>query len=409
MELNNGMKNILIGVSGSIATYKIPDLIRHLVDRGFQVKVVLTENASQFITPLTLHTLSGNTVHSSLLDYQSESTMGHIELARWADLVLVAPASANFIAKLAHGLANDLLSTLCLATNAPIAIAPAMNQNMWNNIAVQTNIATIQSRSISIVGPNYGLQACKDIGLGRMSEIDEILNFISTQSTQQLLKGLNILITAGSTHEPIDPVRFIANRSSGKMGYAIAEIAANMGANITLVTGKATIPLPINCNNFICVNTADEMFEAVKLNLVNQNIFISCAAVSDYRVVNQSPQKLKRNSLEKLNLFLEPNVDILSTVAKNYEVFTVGFAAETENIVKNARNKLIHKNIDMIVANDVSTESSGFESNNNEVFILSGNNYVEKILLADKKIIASQCMYIMHKLYSSKMLQKFKS
>lgn len=397
------MKKILVGITGSIAAYKTPELLRGLINAGFEVKSVLTKSGESFVTAITLQALTGSSVHTLLLDYEAEAGMGHIELARWADIVLIAPASANFIANLACGLCNDLLSTLCIATSCPIIIAPAMNKHMWAHPSTQENVKKLKDRGVIFLGPNSGTQACGDVGLGRMLEpneiIQELLVFTFNQCNQ-LLKDINILITAGATCEPIDPVRFITNKSSGKMGYALANMAANMGAKVTLITSPTHLPVPLNCKKIVQVNTSAEMLNVVEQEVTFNDIFISSAAVSDYKVANPSLSKIKRKSAETLTLTLVPNVDILAKVAIQHKIFTVGFAAETENLLENAKTKLINKKVNLIIANDVSNRSIGFDSEFNEVYIVSHNEDVIKLEYSTKTQIAAKILQHVYEFYS---------
>ncbi len=358
-------KRILLCVTGGIAAYKSAELVRRLRDQGAEVCVVMTRGACEFITPLTMQALSGRAVHTELLDHTAESGMSHIELARWGDVVLVAPASANFIARLAHGLADDLLSTLCLATTAPVVIAPAMNQQMWSNSATQENVATLGKREIKIVGPAEGSQACGEIGPGRMLEPEQLLQATGQLFSSGLLADLKMIVTAGPTHEAIDPVRYITNYSSGRMGYAIARAAAEAGANVTLVSGPVTIEPPYEVRH-ISVQTADQMRDAVMSGITGSDIFVAAAAVADYRCADVAVQKIKKKS-DDLSLLLQKTPDILAEVARLPRApFTVGFAAETENLLDNARLKLKNKNLDMIAANHVG-EGLGFNVDENEL------------------------------------------
>ncbi len=366
-------KRILLGVTGGIAAYKSAELLRRLRDHGAEVRVVMTRGACEFITPLTMQALSGREVHTELLDQSAESGMGHIALARWCDVVLVAPASANFIARLAQGMADDLLSTLCLATTAPVVIAPAMNQQMWSNLATQANITILAQREINIVGPGEGSQACGEVGPGRMLEPDQLVSATGQIFSTGLLADLKIVVTAGPTREAIDPVRYITNHSSGRMGYAVARAAAEAGANVTLVSGPVTLEAPHQVRH-ISVESAEQMRDAVMSDISESDIFVATAAVADYRCVNVAEQKIKKKS-DDLNLLLQKNPDILAEVARLTEApFTVGFAAETENLLDNARLKLIDKKLDMIAANQVG-EDLGFnvEENALQVFWQAGN------------------------------------
>jgi phosphopantothenoylcysteine decarboxylase/phosphopantothenate--cysteine ligase len=367
--INLTNKRILLGVTGGIAAYKSAELVRRLREQGAEVRVVMTRGACEFITPLTMQALSGREVHTELLDHAAESGqgggMGHIELARWSDVVLVAPASANFIARLAHGLADDLLSTLCLATTAPVVVAPAMNQQMWMNIATQENIATLGQREIKIVGPAEGSQACGEIGPGRMLEPEQLVLETSQLFSTGILADLKIVVTAGPTREAIDPVRYITNHSSGQMGYAVARAAAEAGADVTLVSGPVSIEPPRQVRH-ISVETAGQMRDAVMSDIITSDIFVAAAAVADYRCADIAEQKIKKKS-EDLQLLLQKNPDILAEVASLPQgPFTVGFAAETENLLDNARSKLQNKKLDMIAANQVG-EGLGFNTDENEL------------------------------------------
>lgn len=351
----NGQR-ILLGVSGGIAAYKSATLVRRLMDEGADVRVVMTEGAQAFITPLTFQALSGNPVHTDLLDPEAEAAMGHIELARWASLILIAPASANTIARLAHGMADDLLSTLCLASDAPLVIAPAMNRLMWSHTATQQNVDTLQTRGVRMLGPGIGDQACGEVGAGRMLEPEEIVAHLSSGEISALA-GKKVLITAGPTREPIDPVRYLSNRSSGKMGYAIANAARDLGCDVTLVSGPVNLDTPQGVNR-IDVVTANDMLDVTIDNASSHDIFISVAAVADYRVEDISEQKIKKSN-DDIALKLTRNPDILKSVAslKN-KPFCVGFAAETENVEQHARGKLKKKKLDMIAANHVAQKNN---------------------------------------------------
>ena len=344
---------ILLGITGGIAAYKSAELVRRLRDRGAEVQVVMTAGARQFVTPLTFQALSGRPVRTDLWDDAAEAAMGHIELARWADQVLVAPASADFLARLAHGLADDLLATLCLATDAPLSVAPAMNRLMWANAATQANVALLRSRGVTVLGPAEGDQACGETGPGRMLEPAEILDGLSLQgAANRVLAGLKVLITAGPTRERIDPVRFITNRSSGKMGYAVAEAAREAGAEVVLVSGPVNVATPPGVRR-IDVETAEQMMNAVDEHVADTDIFIAAAAVSDYRPVQCASEKIKKTS-DSLTLALSRTTDILATVAARApRPFVVGFAAETQNVERNALAKLEGKRLDMIAANQV--------------------------------------------------------
>lgn len=361
-ELAN--KRILLGVSGGIAAYKSADLVRRLRDAGAEVRVVMTAGATQFITPLTLQALSGQPVRTAVFDAEAEAAMGHIELARWADAVLIAPASANTLARLAQGLADDLLSTLCLATRAPLLVAPAMNQVMWEHPSTQANLVTLRERGVQICGPGVGGQACGEFGPGRMLEPMELVEAVATCFSSGSLAGLQVLITAGPTREPIDPVRFISNRSSGKMGYAVAAAAVEAGARVTLVSGPVALPIPerVDC---IQVNTAAEMHAAVMARAQGCDLFIAAAAVADYRPQTVAEHKLKKQAAA-LQLGLQRTPDILAEVAALHPApFTVGFAAETERLAEHARGKRMAKSLDMVAANLVNLPGQGFEADDN--------------------------------------------
>ena len=382
-------KKILIGITGGIAAYKTIELIRLLKTAGAEVRVAMTPAAEAFVTPLTLQAISGNAVSTSLLDPQAELAMGHIELAKWADLVVIAPATADFIARLRIGMGNDLLSTICLATASPILLAPAMNQQMYKRSIVQENLQSLTEQGVSIIGPNAGFQACGDIGKGRMSEPSEIFQAIEDHFSQsQDLADLSVVITAGPTREAIDPVRYISNHSSGKMGFAIAEAFAKRGAKVTLIAGPVNLATPQNVSR-IDVISAQQMAEQA-VNLAQKNaIFIGCAAVADYRVEQIAEQKIKKTGdNDELILKLVKNPDIIATVAHltQNRPFVVGFAAETQNVADYAKDKLQRKNLDLICANDVSGgQVFGQDQNTLHLFWQNG----EKILpLAEKGKLA---------------------
>jgi len=343
---------ILLGVTGGIAAYKSADLVRRLGERGAEVQVVMTAGARQFVTPLTFQALSGRPVRSDLWDESAEAAMGHIELARWASHVLVAPASADFMARLAHGLADDLLTTLCLATDAPIAVAPAMNRLMWANPATQANVATLRERGVAVLGPGVGGQACGETGPGRMLEPEELIASLWSGPRGGALAGRKVLITAGPTRERIDPVRFITNRSSGKMGFAVAEAARAAGAEVVLVSGPVNLATPAGVRR-VDVESAEQMLESVREQLPGTDVFVAAAAVSDYRPVQAAAEKIKKTS-DSIVLALSRTTDILATVAGGSpRPFVVGFAAETQNVERNALAKLDAKRLDMIAANQV--------------------------------------------------------
>jgi phosphopantothenoylcysteine decarboxylase/phosphopantothenate--cysteine ligase len=391
------VKNILIGISGGIAAYKSAELVRLFKKAGYEVRVCMTAGACKFITPLTMQALSGNPVHSALLDTEAEAGMGHIELARWADLVVIAPATADLISRLRAGMANDLLSTVVLATDAPVHIAPAMNQQMWTHPATQENIVALHQRH-QLHGPAAGEQACGDFGYGRMLEPQEIFDGVIRSFGDRKLSGHRLLITAGPTREPLDPVRYLTNRSSGKMGYAIAEAASAMGAEVVLVSGPTRLSVS-NTIKRIDIETAEEMLDAVTNEVAAADLFISAAAVSDYRLKKISSIKMKKNKgSDVLQLDLVENPDVLATTSHgNPELFTVGFAAETNDVIKYAAGKLKKKGLDLIVANQVGAEK-GFDVETNQVDILTadGNHHVlpemNKSLLA-YEILAIICQY----------------
>lgn len=387
-------KHILLGVSGGIAAYKAAELVRLFKKQGADVKVVMTKSALQFISPLTFQALSGNSVHSELLDTDAENAMGHINLARWADAFIIAPATANIIAKLSYGLADDLLSTLYLAATCPVYVAPAMNQAMWNNAVTQENVEKLKRHGIGIIGPEQGDQACGEIGFGRLSEPVDICKHLMVAldkqalSPSQCLQGLNVLISAGPTREPLDPVRYLTNRSSGKMGYALAQAALNAGANVTLVSGPVSLVAPKNVH-LIKVETAEQMHEAVISKALENAVYIGAAAVADYSPVIIQAEKIKKQD-DQSSLLLRKNKDILADVAKlDKRPFTVGFAAETDHLEVYAQDKLVRKNIDMIAANWVGREQGGFDSEQNalHVFWKTGD---KKLVMTTKSQLAEQ-------------------
>ncbi|WGE33906.1 bifunctional phosphopantothenoylcysteine decarboxylase/phosphopantothenate--cysteine ligase CoaBC [Actinobacillus genomosp. 1] len=387
-------KRILVGITGGIAAYKTIELIRHFKKANADVRVVLTPAAEAFVTPLTLQAISANAVSDSLLDPQAELAMGHIELAKWADLVVIAPASADFIARLRVGMANDLLSTLCLATASPILLAPAMNQQMFKQMVTQENLAVLANRGVQMIGPNSGFQACGDVGAGRMSEPSEIFQTVCDHfNYSQDLKDISVTITAGPTREAIDPVRYISNHSSGKMGFAIAEAFAKRGAQVNLIAGPVNLATPANVVR-IDVESAVEMEQQAVKFAQKSAIFIGCAAVADYRMAEVAPQKIKKTAdNDELILKLVKNPDIIANVANLTEnrPFTVGFAAETQDVANYAKDKLKRKNLDLICANDVSGgQVFGQDQNALHLFWQNG----EKILpLADKSKLAEALVH----------------
>ncbi len=373
-------KRVLLGVSAGIAAYKSALIVRLLKQAGCDVRVVMTQGAQAFITPLTLQALSGEPVRTSLLDPEAEAGMGHIELARWADVVLIAPATADLIARLVHGIADDLLTTLCLASEAPKLIAPAMNQAMWRHAATQRNVALLQQDGWQQIGPNAGDQACGDVGPGRMSEPEEIFNAVTALFTARIAAyssasgtAPHVVITAGPTREPLDPVRYISNHSSGKMGFALAAAAVSQGAKVTLISGPVNLPTPPGVTR-VDVESAEQMYAAAQRLAPGAALFIGCAAVADYRAAAPAAQKLKKQEdSDTLTLTLIKNPDIIASVSalpSEQRPLIVGFAAETQAIERYARDKLARKGLDMIVANDVSQAGLGFGSDQNAAWLL---------------------------------------
>ncbi|MEY3786848.1 MAG: hypothetical protein RIQ94_2623 [Pseudomonadota bacterium] len=389
-------KHILLGVSGGIAAYKSAELVRLFKKQGAEVQVVMTKSAMQFVSPLTFQALSGNPVHSELLDADVENAMGHISLARWADCLIIAPATANIIAKLSHGIADDLLSTLYLAATCPVYVAPAMNQAMWNKAVTRENIETLLRHGVKLIGPEQGDQACGETGFGRLSEPVVICKHLTdaleyqNHSPVQCLQGLKVLISAGPTREPLDPVRYLTNRSSGKMGYALANAALKAGAEVTLVSGPVSLTAPNNVQ-LIKVETARQMYDAVMSKASEHAIYIGAAAVADYSPVVMQPEKIKKQDAQA-TIILQKTKDILADVAGlDKRPFTVGFAAETHNLEDYAREKLIRKKLDMIAANWVGQEQGGFDSEQNalHVFWKSGDktfSMMDKTQLAEQLI-----------------------
>lgn len=372
-------KRILLGITGGIAAYKSADLVRRLKEQGAQVRVVMTRAACEFITPLTLQALSGLPVHTELLDTDAEAAMGHIELARWADLTVIAPATADFLAKLAQGRGDDLLTTLCLATRAPVAVAPAMNQAMWHNPATQDNLALLTKRSIHVLGPGAGSQACGEVGEGRMLEPVEIANGCARLFQSGLLTGKTVVITAGPTREALDPVRYLTNHSSGKMGYALARAAVEAGARTLLISGPVNLAVPDRVE-LVPVTSALEMHEAALKAAASADVFIAAAAVADFRAAEVAPNKLKKQQAQEFTLHLVRNPDIVADVANLAPgPYTVGFAAETEDLLAHAQAKLERKRLDLIVANDVSDTAIGFNSDSNAVTLVekAGNTFLD--------------------------------
>jgi phosphopantothenoylcysteine decarboxylase/phosphopantothenate--cysteine ligase len=392
-------KRILLGVAGGIAAYKSPDLVRRLRDRGADVQVVMTAAAGEFVTPMTFQAVSGRAVRTELWDSAAEAAMGHIELARWAQLVLVAPASADFLARLATGQADDLLATLCLATEAPIAVAPAMNRIMWANAATRANVATLHQRGVQVFGPAEGDQACGEVGAGRMLEPLELVDRVATLLLGGgVLKGRRVLITAGPTRERIDPVRFISNRSSGKMGFAVAQAACEAGAEVILVSGPVSLPTPPGVRR-VDVESAADMLVAVLREVEGTDIFISTAAVADYRPARAADQKIKK-ATDTMDLSMERTADVLATVAARPDrPFVVGFAAETESVEQNARTKLLKKNLDMIAANEVGHDKA-FDCEDNQIVVLWRNRRQE-LAKASKLTLARELVALIAESYAA--------
>ncbi len=381
-------KRIILGVSGSIAAYKSPDIVRRLQDLGAEVRVILTSGGREFVSERSLQTVSKNKVHDNLWDSEAELSMGHIELAKWADVVIIAPASANTIAKLCHGKADDLLSTVILATSASVMVAPSMNQQMYASLAMKDNLQLLQKRGVRIIDPGFGDQACGDVGEGRLAEVSEIARQTAELFQNNTLGGKRVLITVGSTIEAIDPVRFLSNHSSGKMGMALAYASIQAGAETTLVIGSISVDVEKRSKT-IFVTSANEMHEAVMANIHDQDLFISCAAVADYRAKKINPNKIKKDNNQK-TIELVSNKDILSDVCQlKDKPICIGFAAETENYLNNANQKLKNKNCDAIILNDVSNSEIGLKSDDNEVYFITGNGS-EKINKNSKQIVAEK-------------------
>ncbi|CCQ11255.1 Phosphopantothenoylcysteine decarboxylase [Pseudoalteromonas luteoviolacea B = ATCC 29581] len=388
-------KKIVIAISGGIAAYKCAELVRRLKERGYAVKVVMTDSAKAFITPLTMQAVSGEPVSDSLLDPSAEAAMGHIEFAKWADLILVAPATANTIAKMTAGIADDLLTTLLLATPAQVAIAPAMNQQMYKHPATQTNLNLLHERGVLIWGPGMGEQACGDIGAGRMLEPSQLVDHCDAvlNPLPALLSGKTITITAGPTREALDPVRFISNHSSGKMGFALAEAALQLGAHVNLIAGPVSLPTPHGASRFN-VESALQMRDAALELAIQSDVFIGCAAVADYRPAHVAEQKMKKQG-DELTITMVKNPDIIAEVAalKTKRPFAVGFAAETQDVATYAKGKLKNKGLDMICANDVSREGLGFNADQNALTLFWHDGQLE-LEPRDKKELALTVMQL---------------
>lgn len=394
-------RKILLGVTGGIAAYKSPDLVRRLIEHGAEVQVVMSRGAQQFVTPLTFQAVSGKPVRDDLWDEAGEAAMGHIELARWADEIVIAPATADFLAKLTHGFAEDLLTTLCLATTAPITVAPAMNRQMWANPATQANVRLLKERGVRVLGPASGEQACGEVGVGRMLEPTQIAGEIfTTRGGAGVLQGLKVVVTAGPTREKIDPVRFISNRSSGKMGYAVAEAAREAGATVVLVSGPVQIATPRGVER-IDVESAEQMLSAVQNNIAGADIFIAAAAVSDYRCRDIACEKIKKTS-DTLNLALARAPDVLATVSRSAgrPPFLVGFAAETEHVERNALTKLTNKNLDMIAANKVG-DGLAFDKDDNALTVYWQDGKQE-LSLTSKAALARQLVELIAERYRAR-------
>ncbi|HET6473795.1 MAG TPA: bifunctional phosphopantothenoylcysteine decarboxylase/phosphopantothenate--cysteine ligase CoaBC [Pseudomonadales bacterium] len=380
-------KHILLGVSGGIAAYKTPELVRQLTARGAVVQVVLTRAAAQFVTPTTLQAVSGRPVRTDLWDATAEAAMGHIELSRWADAIVVAPATAHTLARMANGHADDLLTALCLAAVCPIAIAPAMNHQMWKHAATQRNVARLVADGVKIWGPDDGPQACGEFGPGRMQEPAALCDELELLFGPQPLRGCRVLVTAGPTREPIDPVRYISNNSSGKQGFAVAAAARDAGATVTLITGPVALSTPTDITR-VDVTTAQQMHDAVLAHVERCDLFVGVAAVADYRPAAAHAQKIKKSSDAGISLDLVQNPDIIASVARHRaRPFVVGFAAETEDTLANARAKLVKKGLDMIVLNDVSDHRIGFDSNDNAVTVITRDGEA-RLDLATKSAVA---------------------
>ena len=398
IQLSN--KKILLCITGGIAAYKTPELTRIFKKNRAEVRIIMTESAKEFVASLSLQAVSGNQIHYSLLDEEAELGMSHIELAKWADVILIAPCTAESIARLAQGRANDLMSAVILASDAELFIAPAMNTKMWQDKVTQMNVDTLKIKNINFIGPDNGEQACGDIGEGRMSEPYDIASAIADSFSSSSLNGKRILITAGPTVEPIDPVRYLTNNSSGKMGYALAEIAYLAGAEVYLISG------PVNLKSFegvnlININTADEMLLEVK-NLINEiDIFIGCAAVADFKPIDFNTSKIKKNEDDEISLKLTKNPDILEYASDHMkDKIVIGFSAETDNVIENAKIKLLKKNLNMIICNDVSDKTIGFDSNDNEVHLITHDDVI-KLSKTTKLKIAKQIIKSIESLISN--------
>ncbi|NND81587.1 MAG: bifunctional phosphopantothenoylcysteine decarboxylase/phosphopantothenate--cysteine ligase CoaBC [Gammaproteobacteria bacterium] len=392
-------KRVLLGISAGIAAYKTPDLVRKLTELGAEVRCILTRNAEQFVAPLALQAVSGHPVHDHAMSAESESGMGHIDLARWADVVLIAPATANLIARLNQGMADELLTTVCVATNAPIQLAPAMNQQMWQNAATQANLAQLQQRGLILHGPASGDQACGEVGPGRMLQPEELAAAVAASFTTGALAGVQLMLTAGPTWEPLDPVRGLTNHSSGLMGYALAQAALEAGATVTLVSGPTNLTAPEGAR-VVNVTTAEQMMAAVQNDIAEQQIFIGVAAVADYRPKTSIDNKIKKDS-EEMQLTLVRNPDILATVAgREHPPFCVGFAAETDDVVAYARAKLERKKLDLIAANHVGGDQTGFGTPDNAITLISHDGEQE-LPQQNKYALARQLIKVIAEHYAA--------
>ena len=397
-------KRILLGVTGGIAAYKAAELVRRLREAGAEVRVVMTDAATEFVTELTFQAVSGQPVHRRLLDTSAEAGMGHIELARWADALIVAPASANFLARLAQGRGDDLLTTVCLASSAPLAVAPSMNQQMWRNAATQENIATLRQHGVRIFGPGEGSQACGDVGPGRMLEPAEIAALTAALFETSALDGLKVVITAGPTWEALDPVRGLSNKSSGKMGYAVAAAAVEAGAKVTLISGPVALPAPERLT-LIHVLSAQEMHDTVHAHISGADLFIGVAAVADYRPINVAQQKIKKTA-ERLTIELVRNPDILASVAAlKAPPFTVGFAAETGDLEAAARSKLVTKGVDLIAANLVGATEGGFGSDQNRLLLVDAAGTTELALAPKTQLARTLIQHIAQRFHAKNRTQ----
>lgn len=398
-------KRLLLGVTGGIAAYKSPDLVRRLRDAGAEVKVVMTRGAREFITPLTLQAVSGNRVHTDLLDADAEAAMGHIELARWADAIIVAPATADALARFAMGRADDLLTTLLRASDAPVLVAPAMNQAMWRDPATQKHYQSLLGRGYQFIGPAEGAQACGDTGAGRMSEPLDIAAKAASLFQSSALTGQHVVITAGPTREALDPVRYLSNYSTGKMGFALAQAAVEAGAKVTLIAGPVALDTPERVERIDVVSAID-MLAAVEQQLTTMSLFIASAAVADFRPANQLDSKIKKTAdADTMSLNMVKNPDILATIAAaKTELFTVGFAAETDNLIAHAKDKLQRKDIDMIVANDVSRDDIGFGADANEVTVICSQEQL-MIEKCDKQHLARRLIQLIAERLTLELMQ----